>query len=101
MEIDFDYEYPALYYHEISGEIEELPRMSKPIVLGNHSTTLPEPEIEEDSIDLDVNEIRFTTDKAWLLDTQVGEAWFPKSKCTLDESNMSVNMPQWLYDKKF
>jgi len=99
--MEYDNDYRGIYYDEMTGEVEEKKRMPKPIVLGDHSTTEPEPEIEEDSIDLDVVEIKYSTDKAWLLETDAGEAWFPKSKCTLDEEHMSVNMPQWLYDKKF
>jgi len=97
-----EHEYPGLYYQEVSGEYDDIPKKTpKPMVLGDGPTEQAVEEEIEDSVTIDVNEIKFSTDKAWLLDTEVGEAWFPKSKCSLDEKYMAVTLPQWLFDRKF
>lgn len=37
------------------------------------------------------------TDQAYLIETTDGaQVWLPKSQCELDESDMSVQVPEWL-----
>jgi hypothetical protein len=104
---DFDNEYPGLYYEEVSGQYDDqIPPyepMSKIKFDRTDSTPVQETPEEEipDSVTLDIEEILYETDKAWLIVTTAGEAWFPKSKCNLDREHDAVTLPQWLYDRKF
>lgn len=39
--------------------------------------------------------------KAWCLELEFGSTWMlPKSKCPFDQQQMSVFIPQWLWDEK-
>jgi hypothetical protein len=40
------------------------------------------------------------TEKAWLLNVEGEESWFPKSKCTIDEKRGVITVPHWLADQK-
>ena len=103
----FDHDYPALYYEEVSDYYnDQLPipedKTPKKMELNTSPITEGVPEAEiAGAITIDVNEVKFSTDRAWLLDTEAGEAWFPKSQCNLDEEHMAVTLPQWLFDRKF
>ncbi len=46
-----------------------------------------------------INEVMNETPKAWLLDTELGTDWFPKSKCSVQGKVLFI--PEWLYVKKF
>ena len=41
-----------------------------------------------------------STDKAWLLETEYGKDWWPKSKCRFDEASGLLTAPAWLVEKK-
>ena len=40
-------------------------------------------------------------DKAWLLDCEGDQEWFPKSKCNFDKENNELEAPKWLLEQKF
>jgi hypothetical protein len=40
------------------------------------------------------------TNKAWLLDIQGEEIWIPKSQCDINEDDHTIEIPEWLADKK-
>jgi hypothetical protein len=40
------------------------------------------------------------TAKAWLLQIEGEEIWFPKSICILDEDDSTIEAPKWLADEK-
>lgn len=105
---EIDNRYPESYYQEMSGfydgKLLEEVKTKEPRPMELNKDPIVDGAIEEDipdSVTIDVIEIKFGTDRAWLLNTEAGEAWFPKSKCSLDERLMCVTLPQWLYTKKF
>lgn len=40
-------------------------------------------------------------DKAWFLDCEGDEVWFPKSMCNFIEKNEELIAPKWLLMEKF
>lgn len=42
-----------------------------------------------------------STEKAWLIKFHDRQEWLPKSQCTIHEETEEVEMPNWLYLKKF
>ncbi len=40
-------------------------------------------------------------DKAWLLDCEGDQEWFPKSKCNFDAEKEELEAPVWLLKSKF
>ena len=48
-----------------------------------------------------IDKIIKETEKAFYLDCEGDHKWFPKSQVTVDEKQMKVTMPDWLYAKNF
>lgn len=40
-------------------------------------------------------------DKAWLLDCEGDQEWFPKSQCNFDSDKNELEAPKWLLQQKF
>ena len=41
------------------------------------------------------------TSKAWLLNCEGDQIWFPKSHTRIDAKKSTVTMPNWLFEEKF
>jgi len=57
-------------------------------------------EQERDPIIRDITEIIVETEKAWLMDIKVAEDvyrfWVPKSQCTINQCESTLEIPYWL-----
>jgi len=40
-------------------------------------------------------------DKAWLLDCEGDQRWFPKSECSFNAKKNELEAPKWLLQQKF
>ncbi len=53
-----------------------------------------------DIIEIDV-EVLHSTDKAWMLnDADNEEVWLPKSMCEYDDTDKTMQLPEWLAFEK-
>lgn len=56
--------------------------------------------MEDENRTIDYDELKTETNKAWLLDIEGEEIWFPKSQCDLDEESSCIEIPKWLAKAK-
>lgn len=56
----------------------------------------------EETVEIAYDEhiVEAETADAWLLEIDDKRVWFPKSRCELDEKRKTVELPQWLAEKK-
>ena len=56
---------------------------------------------KDELIPIDYDEVVYETDAAWLLETEIGGVWFPKSLCSLEyDDGCYVLVPEWLATDK-
>lgn len=51
-------------------------------------------------ISFDEHILEAETADAWLLEIEGKRIWFPKSRCDLDEKRKTIELPEWLAEKK-
>ena len=52
---------------------------------------------EEEDVDIDIDELKTETDKAYLVIIEGDEYWMPKSQCELVGDTITI--PRWLAEK--
>lgn len=61
----------------------------------------PLPPLEEGYTRIRLIEIKHSTDKAWLMQTEDGKAWIPKSCCKIYDGHKVIDILNTFYDKNF
>lgn len=56
----------------------------------------------EETVEIAYDEhiVEAETADAWLLEIDDKRVWFPKSRCQLDDKHKTIEVPQWLAEKK-
>ena len=55
----------------------------------------------DELVELEILEMKAETEKAYLVVTKdFQEWWLPKSLCTCNKESKSIDVPEWLRDKK-
>lgn len=51
-------------------------------------------------VDVEVDGVKYETEKAWLLVVDKTEMWVPKSLCEKSDDGLTFTMPEWLAKEK-